>query len=54
MRNKITTVLVLWMSSFVVMILTCERIDIVFILSLVAFGFCSYELRYKDTFYDKK
>lgn len=54
MRNKITTVLVLWVSSFIMTILTCEAMDIVFVLSLVVFGICSYELRYKNACYDKK
>ena len=54
MRSKFTTALVLWVSSFILMILTCEAMDIVFVLSLVVFGICSYELRYKDASYDKK
>lgn len=54
MKNLTTTILVLWVASFIGIILTCEELGYTFVLSFVSFGFCSYALRYNSNIVSHK
>lgn len=44
MKEKVTTILVIWIASFIGMILTVESLNATFVLCLTAFACCSYAL----------
>lgn len=44
MKEKITTVLVIWVASFIGLILTAESLDYTFFLFFTAFAACSLAL----------
>lgn len=48
MKQKITTILVIWVFALIGLVLTAESLDCTFFLFLTAFGFTSYALRYNS------
>lgn len=48
MKQKITTILVIWVFSLLGMILTAESLNCTFVLAFVAFAISSYALRYNS------
>jgi hypothetical protein len=48
MKQKITTILVIWVFSLIGLMVTAESLDFTFFLFFTAFGFTSYALRYNS------
>ena len=48
MKQKITTILVIWVFSLIGLAVTAESVDFTFFLFLISFSFTSYALRYNS------